>query len=105
MAHTRASEQARQRIHAYTAEELSRIFALNHPDAKLSDFYEMELGSAGIMRGYMAQPCTIYFPLERKLARSSATWGCSCRPRSRPGKGGDAPRLFRWQSQHLRRSV
>lgn len=63
------SPAALERIHTYTAEELSRIFAPYHPGAKLSDFYEMELGSAGIMRGYMAQPCTIYFPLERKLAR------------------------------------
>ena len=31
------------------------------------DFYIMELGSAGIMRGYMVHPCSEDFPLEKKL--------------------------------------
>ena len=31
------------------------------------DFYALEIGSAGIMRGYMACPCSEEFPLEEKL--------------------------------------
>ena len=27
----------------------------------------MEIGSAGIMRGYMARPCDVHFTLEKKL--------------------------------------
>ena len=33
------------------------------------DFYEMELGTAGMMRGYMARRCDPYFTLERKIRR------------------------------------
>ena len=35
----------------------------------MSDFYESDIGSAAIMRGYMARPCDVYFTLERKLER------------------------------------
>lgn len=31
------------------------------------DFYEMEIGSASIMRGYMAHPCDASLTLEKKL--------------------------------------
>ena len=31
--------------------------------------YEMELGTAGMMRGYMARRCDPYFTLERKIRR------------------------------------
>ena len=56
-------------IHKHTAAELMSIFGAYLPDYTESDFYEMELGSAGIMRGYMARKCDMYFPLERKLRR------------------------------------
>ena len=29
----------------------------------------MEIGTAGLMRNYMARKCDIHFPLERKLSR------------------------------------
>ena len=29
----------------------------------------MEIGTAGLMRSYMAKKCDIHFPLERKLSR------------------------------------
>lgn len=29
----------------------------------------MEIGTAGLMRGYMARKCDIHFPLDRKLRR------------------------------------
>lgn len=45
------------------------IFGPYLPSYTESDFYELEIGSAGIMRGYMSRPCDKYFTLEKKLAR------------------------------------
>lgn len=56
-------------IHLHTTAELKEIFGANFPGYSDSDFYEMEIGTAGLMRGYMARKCDIHFPLERKLAR------------------------------------
>jgi AcrR family transcriptional regulator len=56
-------------LHLHTAKELKAIFGPNFPDYSDSDFYEMEIGSAGIMRNYMAKECDVYFPLERKIER------------------------------------
>ncbi len=54
-------------IQRATARELYGIFGPYQPELTERDFYELELGSAGLMRGYMANPCTADFPLERKL--------------------------------------
>ena len=54
-------------IQRATAQELYRIFGQYQPELTEQDFYELELGSAGLMRGYMANPCTAEFTLERKL--------------------------------------
>ena len=56
-------------IHLHTTAELKEIFGANFPGYSDSDFYEMGIGTAGLMRGYMARKCDIHFPLERKLAR------------------------------------
>ena len=56
-------------IHQNTSTELYRIFSSYLPGYTESDFYELEIGSAGIMRGYMARKCDKYFTLERKLRR------------------------------------
>ena len=56
-------------IQRATAKELHRIFGPYQPELTERDFYELELGTAGLMRGYMANPCTAAFPLERKLNR------------------------------------
>lgn len=50
-----------------TAKELYRIFGPYQPELTEQDFRELEFGTAGLMRGYMANPCTADFPLERKL--------------------------------------
>ena len=55
-------------IHQHTTAELARIFGANLPGCTQSDFYEMEVGTAGLMRGYMAKKCDMYFPLEHKLS-------------------------------------
>ncbi|MCF2651985.1 TetR/AcrR family transcriptional regulator [Anaeromassilibacillus senegalensis] len=56
-------------IQRATTKELYRIFGPYQPELTERDFYELEFGSAGLMRGYMANPCTAEFPLERKLER------------------------------------
>ena len=50
-----------------TAKELYQIFGSYQPELTPRDFYDMEIGSAGIMRGYMAQPCDKELTLQKKL--------------------------------------
>ena len=52
-----------------TLTELYSIFSPYNPALSESDFYELEIGTSGIMRNYMARPCDKYFTLDRKLAR------------------------------------
>ena len=56
-------------IYIHTTMELKKIFGSYFPDYSESDFYEMEIGTSGLMRSYMAKKCDIHFPLERKLER------------------------------------
>ena len=49
-----------------TPEALSSVRRLP-ARAQRERLYELEIGTAGIMRGYMSRPCDIYFTLERKL--------------------------------------
>ena len=44
-----------------------QLFHQYLPDHSESDFYELEIGTGGIMRSYMAKPCNKYFTLEKKL--------------------------------------
>ena len=54
-------------IYLNTTAELKEIFGSNFPDYSDSDFYEMEIGTAGLMRNYMAKKCDIHFTLAQKL--------------------------------------
>lgn len=56
-------------IYQKTSTELMLIFDRYLPGRSESEFYEMEIGSAGLMRSYMARPCDKYFTLARKLER------------------------------------
>ena len=56
-------------IYDSMAEQLQKIFSGYMPDAKLTDFYEMDIASAGMMRAYMAKPCDKYFTIENKISR------------------------------------
>ena len=56
-------------IHRRTARELQAAFGAYLPEATAADFLEMEVGTAGMMRAYMACHCTADFPLERKISR------------------------------------
>ena len=60
-------EEAAEYIHRQTAKELRRIFGSYQPELTPEDFYACELGSAGLMRGFMARKCDRDFPLEKKL--------------------------------------
>ena len=52
-----------------TAKRLQTIFGPYLPDAQPKDFYEMEIASASMMRGFMAVPCDVYFTIEAKITR------------------------------------
>ena len=60
-------QEASEYIHRETAKELYQIFGPYHPELTARDFYDMEIGSAGIMRGYMAHPCDEELTLKKKL--------------------------------------
>ena len=61
--------QSAEYIYQKTSTALYRIFGQYLPGYTESDFYELEIGTAGIMHSYMAKPCDKYFTLEKKLQR------------------------------------
>ena len=60
-------EEALEYIFRETAKELYQIFGPYQPQLTEQDFYALEIGSACIMRGYMARPCDDVLTLEKKL--------------------------------------
>ena len=60
-------KEASDYIFRKTAKELHQIFGPYQPERTARDFYEMEIGSAGIMRAYMARPCDGELTLGKKL--------------------------------------
>ena len=60
-------KEASDYIFQETAKELYQIFGPYQPELTARDFYAMEIGSAGIMRSYMAHPCDGELTLEKKL--------------------------------------
>lgn len=56
-------------IYNSTAKRLQTIFGPYLPEAQPKDFYEMEIASAGIMRGFMSVPCDLYFTPKAKITR------------------------------------
>ena len=60
-------KEASDYIFRETAKELYQIFSPYQPELTEQDFYVMEIGSAGIMRGFMAHPCDEALTLEKKL--------------------------------------
>ena len=73
-------------IYVHTTAELKEIFGGNFPDYSDSDFYEIDIGTAGLMRSYMARNAT---SISRWNASSAAFsrrhCECTrCRRRSRP---------------------
>ena len=53
----------------HTTKELHKAFGSYLPDWTESDFYEADIGTGAMMRGYMAHRCDYYFTLEKKIQR------------------------------------
>ncbi len=49
--------------------KLENIFKEHLPNLETKDFYELEIASGGIMRGFMTIPCDMYFTMDRKIKR------------------------------------
>ena len=60
-------QEASDYIFHETAKELYSIFGAYQPQLSVQDFYALEIGSAGMMRAYMAHPCGGELTLEKKL--------------------------------------
>ena len=56
-------------IYQNTAKKLEDIFGEYLPEAQDKDFYELEIASAGVIRGFMARQTDFYFTVEQKLRR------------------------------------
>ena len=56
-------------LYQKTSGEISKIFAQYNPDWEESDFYESDIGSAGMMRAYMMHKCDKYFTLKKKIEK------------------------------------
>ena len=54
-------------IYRKTAKRLRELLGAYNPEWEERDFYEREIASGSIMRGYMAKPCDMYFTMERKM--------------------------------------
>ena len=52
-----------------TAVQIKAIFSLFMPEAEDKDFYEMDIASGSIMRGFMARKCDMYFTVQKKIER------------------------------------
>lgn len=51
------------------AEKMSDYFLPYNPGYQEKDFYELEIASGGIIRGFMSVPCDMYFTMNAKVAR------------------------------------
>ena len=57
-------------IYAMVSESLlPRAFADYLPGRSKADFYQLEIASGGVIRGYIAVPCSPEFPIEQKIER------------------------------------
>lgn len=54
-------------IRLQTTEELYSIFSTHLKNYTKIDFYNLEIGTSGIMRNYMAKQCDMHFTLENKI--------------------------------------
>lgn len=56
-------------IYRAMSERLSQAFRALQPESTPRDFYEMEIASASMIRGFMTVPCDVYFTTEAKITR------------------------------------
>ena len=57
------------KIYDYITEKIENVFQKYLPEYETKDFYELEIAAAGIMRGFIINPCNMYFTIERKVNR------------------------------------
>ena len=57
------------KIYDCITKKLENIFQQYLPDYETKDFYELEIATAGIMRGFIINPCNMYFTIDRKIHR------------------------------------
>lgn len=62
-----SNQKIAEYIYQRTSTELHDIFKDYLPNASDSDFYELDIGTCGLMRAYMSRPCDKYFTLKRKI--------------------------------------
>ena len=56
-------------IYKTITSKLEEVFKDYLPHLETKDFYELEIASAGIMRGFITVPCDMYFTMNRKINR------------------------------------
>ena len=56
-------------IYEVITKKLEETFSSSLPTLQTKDFYELEIATAGIMRGYIIVPCDMYFTMDRKVRR------------------------------------
>lgn len=56
-------------IYQDIAEKMQHYFGAFYPEYEPKDFYELEIATGGIIRGFMSVPCDMYFTMERKVRR------------------------------------
>lgn len=56
-------------IKEINADALKYVFGDRFPELDFKDFYELEIASGGIMRGYITVPCNMYFTKRQKVKR------------------------------------
>ena len=56
-------------IKEVNAEALKYVFGEQFPEFDFKDFYELEIATGGIMRGYLTVPCNMYFTKKQKAKR------------------------------------
>ena len=56
-------------IYKSTSAQIKAIFSPFMPGAEDKDFYETDIASASIMRGFMAKKCDMYFTVQKKISR------------------------------------
>ena len=56
-------------IYENMTDKIAETFAAYLPGSEKNDFYELEIAASGVMRGFMARHCDLYFTIERKVER------------------------------------
>lgn len=56
-------------LYERTAKKIEFLMSKYMPGSSSRDFYELEIATASIMRGFMSKPCDVYFTMNDKLRR------------------------------------